>query len=286
MSAMFGLFKKKNTSLVLPKDPLERVLAVSDLEVQMAKDAIVTVRAKGNFEYVARNCEGAVKALLTRVVILHRVKADTAGVRAALGQIPEYLDIADEAIHEANKTAVGDANFIYVSNLKNLFEGAMLAGEWQRGARLANSSRLPVVIDGTGGVSPAYTRMQAAVFGGDGAAFAKSHERYLLDIGNSDFADVYMAQTYYRHDKLLEAISKRDNDSFEKLLADFEKLFLERATDPKYDSEGFLDGNTPESNKRAFDVRATALACFARHVGMPVRYDSQIIPVNSFTKNA
>lgn len=272
---------RKATSY-LPEDPVERRLFISADRVKISRSAIPVVKAQNNYEFVARNCSSAVKDLLVQIALTHRAKRDAIAVRAAIAQIVEFVDCADDAIYKSNESPVTDTNFIYVANLAWLFRGAMLAGEWGRAAHLAASSRLSVVIDGTGGVEPAYSRMLAAVLNEDEESFAASRERYLSDIGNSDFAPVYEAQTYFRHDKLLASILKCDAPAFEKLLVEFEQLFLARASDPKFECEGFLDGGTPEENRQIFDVESTALACLAVHRGMSIQFNSEIIPLYTF----
>ena len=70
-------------------------------------------------------------------------------------------------------------------------------------------------------------------------------------------------------------------EGFNAALPEFEQLFLKRASDKKLDEGNVIDGIGAKYNQLVFDIRATALAHLARHRGMKIEYDSEMIPVAS-----
>ena len=299
---MFGLFKK--TGAAEPDDAVDRILRARQQRIDISRQVIPENIAQRMFELAVRNCAIAANGLLTRAALFQRVRGDTAQARAQLLSGNDFLDHAVNAIDKASlaglcvaTTVLGPTDieraktidqkagaecFVYVANIRDLLCLALLGGEWSKADRLALSASKPVVIDGTSPGEPCFARLLVALVLRDEHAFLENRQH--LDAAWRDPAagDIHFLNTYYRYDRLMDAILKRDESAIDALLKECERLFVARGTDKRLEKGGVLDGIGADDNSRVFDVWATALANFARHCGLQVTHSSSIIPVADF----
>jgi hypothetical protein len=271
-------FRKKPA----PVDPIETRLAVASATIERSRVAIQQNYARRNFEYVTRNSDAALRGHLERVALLHRVKKDLTAAKAELATAAPFLDTIEDAIAKCAAQGVSDTNFIHVINFTHAFVLMFVAGDWNRAERLALAAGAAVIIEEggeaeSGGIASQIPRLIIATVLDDRAGFERVAARFRTD---TDRKELRLDRRYFHYHELMRAILERNGEHFGTLLSARDGSF--RSREREKDVGGWLLYGYGDRNAMVFDVWSVALANLARHKGLTVSFDSEIVPTMDF----